>query len=377
IIFDITVLFSFRMNFFALLDKLFNFPESFFPIGISLFTLSAVGYLIDVYEGRIKAEINFIRFGLFIMMFPKLLMGPVISYDNFIHIVKKKKITMNELGAGLNIFIKGLAKKVIVADTLFSLYSAIKSCEIRNISAVSAWLGIISYILCLYFTLSGVSDMGTGIARCFGFQFQQSFNYPIFSSRIHFFTTKWHIHVVHWFRKYIVRPLASKMTKSNINILVYIFVWLLIGFWYKFSLNGVIWGILMGMAIAVEDKIKKVKMLKSTGIIYTFLVTTVLAVFLSENNISDSLYYLFAMIGGNRIFADSLTAYLLKSYIVILLAAMYASTDLFKSTIERLYKTRFRWVALIVSPLIMVLTLAVCTAIISYTGSSEMILIQL
>ena len=377
IIFNVTVLFSFRMNFFTLLDKLFNFPESFFPVGISLFTLSAVGYLIDVYKGRIKAEINFIRFGLFIMMFPKLLMGPVISYDNFIHIVKKKKITMNELGAGLNIFIKGLAKKVIVADTLFSLYSAIKSCEIRNISAVSAWLGIISYILCLYFTLSGVSDMGTGIARCFGFQFQQSFNYPIFSSRIHFFATKWHIHVVHWFRKYIIRPLTSKMTRNNINILVYIFVWLLVGFWYKFSFNGVIWGILMGMAIAVEDKIKKVKMLKSTGIIYTFLVTTVLTVFLSEKNISDSLYYLFAMIGGNRIFADSLTAYLLKSYIVILLAAMYASTDLFKSTTERLYKTRFRWVALIVSPLIIVLTLAVCTAIISYTGSSEMILMQL
>lgn len=377
IILNTAVLFSFRTDFISLINKPLSFPENFFPVGVSLFTLSAVGYLIDVYKGRIKAEINFIRFGLFIMMFPKLLMGPVISYDNFIRIVKKRKIALNELGAGLGTFIKGLAKKIIIADTLFYLYSAIKSCDIKNLSAVNAWLGIISYILCLYFTLSGISDMGTGIAKCFGFQFQQSFNYPLFSSRIHFFATKWHIHIVHWFRKYIVRPLTSKLTKNNVNILVYISVWLLVGFWYKFSLSGIIWGILMGTAVAVEDKIKKVKMLKSTGIIYTFLVTTVLAVFLSENDISGSLHYLFVMIGGNRIFADSLTLYFIKSYIVILLVAMYASTDLFKSTTERFYRTRFRWAALIISPLIMVLTLAVCTSLISYTGSSEMILMQL
>lgn len=377
IIFNTAVLFSFRMDFFAFLNKPFNFPENFFPVGISLFMLSATGYMIDVYKGRIKAEINFIRFGLFIMMFPKLLMGPVISYDNFIRIVKKRKITMNELGAGLNIFVKGLAKKIIIADTLFSLYSAIKSCDIKDISTFTAWLGIVSYILCLYFTLSGISDMGTGIARCFGFQFQQGFNYPLFSSRIHFFAARWHIHIVHWFRKYIVRPFISRLTRHYINILIYIFVWIFVGFWYKFSLNGIIWGILMGVAIAVEDKIKKVKMLKSTGIIYTFLVTTVLAVFLSENSVSDSLHYLFAMIGGNRILADSLTAYLLKSYIIILLTAMYASTDLFKSTIERLYRTRFRWVVFIISPLVMMMVLAICTALISYTGSSEMILMQL
>ncbi|MCM1133123.1 MAG: hypothetical protein NC340_06590 [Ruminococcus flavefaciens] len=377
IIFDIVSLLAFRTEFFSWIQKPFSFPDGFFPIGISLFTLSATGYLIDIYKGRIRAEINFIRFGLFIMMFPRLLLGPVVSYDNFIKILRKRRIRLSELGNGMELFVKGLAKKVIVADTLFMLYSAIRSIDIKNLPVVTAWLGVIAYMLCLYFTLSGISDMGCGISYCFGFRFPQSFNYPVFSSRIRYFSAKWHIQIVHWFRKYAVQPFRSVINAKYINGFISVSVWTLLGLWYGFSAGSTLWGLLMGLAVIIEGRIKNIKMLKSTGIIYTFLATTILMTFLSCGSIGDSFRYIWAMLGGNRIFADSLTSYLVKSYIIILLTAMYMATDLFRNTVNRINRTRFRIVVSVLSPVILVILFAVCTSLISYTGSSENILIQL
>lgn len=375
IMFNVLSLFAFRTEIFSVLIKPFGFPENFFPFGISLFALSATGYLIDVYKGRIKSEINFIRFGLFIMMFSRLLMCTVISYDNFLKIWRKRKIRMNELGTGMGLFVKGLAKKVIVADTLFMLYSAIKSTD--NIPVLTAWIGAVAYLMCLYFTLSGISEMGTGISYCFGYTFPQSFNYPLFSSRIRHFSAKWHIQVMQWFRKYAVYPFRKVIKAKYINIFMTFFLWVLMGFFYTFSLNGIIFGLLMGLGLLIESKLKNIRMLKSTGIIYTFLVITILSVFLASGSISEAFCYIWAMIGGNRMFADTLTAYFIKSYIIIFLVAMYASTDLFRNTINRINRTRFRFVILVFSPVVTVLVFALCTALIAYTGSSENVLIRL
>lgn len=377
ILFNLISLFAFRTDIFSVIPESLGFPYDFFPVGISLFTLSATGYLIDVYKGRIKAEINFIRFGLFIMMFPRLFMCTVVSYDDFLKIWRKRKIRLTELGTGMELFVKGLTKKVIVADTLFMLYSAIKSIDVRNLSVLTAWLGAVAYVLCLYFTLSGISEMGIGISCCFGYSFPQSFNYPLLSGRIRHFSTKWHIQVVQWFRKYVLDPFRSLINAKYINVFISVDLWILMGFWYTFSLNGIMWGFLIGIAIIIESKLKNIKMLKSTGIIYTFLVITISMVFISCESTGESFHYIWAMIGGNRMIVDSLTAYFFKSYIIVLLVAVYVSTDLFKNTINRINGTRFRFLTLIIFPVLTVILFAVCTAMISYTGSSENILIQL
>ncbi len=375
ILFNMLSLFAFRTEIFSVLIRPFSFPESFFPFGISLFTLSATGYLIDVYKGRIKAEINFIRFGLFIMMFSRLLMCTVISYDSFLKVWRRRKIRLNELSTGMGLFVKGLAKKVIVADTLFMLYSAIKSTN--NIPVLTAWIGAVAYMMCLYFTLSGISEMGTGISYCFGYGFPQSFNYPLFSSRIRHFSAKWHIQVMQWFRKYAVQPFRNVIKAKYINVFMIFLVWILMGFFYTFSLNGIVFGLLMGFAVIIESRLKNVRMLKSTGIICNFVVITILSVFLSSESISEALRYIWAMIGGNRMVADTLTAYFVKSYIIIFLVAMYASTDLFRNTVRRINRTRFRFITAVFSPVVTVLVFAVCTALIAYTGSSENVLIRL
>lgn len=377
ITFDIAAVFIFRISCFSWITSALRFPDGFFPIGISFFTLSSIGYLIDVFTGKIKAEKNVIRFSLFIMMFPRLLMGPVLRYDIFARILRSRKYGMPELSKGFSIFIKGLAKKVIAADTLYSMYMAVKAADLKSISAGTAWLGAAAYLLCLYFTLSGISDMGTGIGYCFGFRFPQSFNYPMFSSRIRYFAAKWHVQVIHWFRKYITRPLTSRVNNRHISKLVFILAWALAGYWYGFDLSSAVWGVLMGAAIIIENKLSNSKMLKATGIIYTFILTTLFAVFLMGDSVSDSLEYVLAMLGSNHALADGLTVYLLKSYLVVMLMTMYASTDLFRNMMLRSEITRIRTTLRAISPVSMVIVLIICTALIAYTGSSGMLIMQL
>ncbi|MDO4862713.1 MAG: hypothetical protein Q4A05_00980, partial [Ruminococcus sp.] len=169
--FDIFALFAFRTARFSAIYRALRLRDGFFAVGISLFTLSALGYLIDVYYGRVRAEKDLVRYSLYIMMFPRLLMGPVLRYDTFTRIMNSRRSGIRELGKGLTVFIKGLAKKVLAADTLYALYIAVRSYDTRDMSAVTAWLGIVAYVLCLYFTLSGIADMGVGIGYCFGFRF--------------------------------------------------------------------------------------------------------------------------------------------------------------------------------------------------------------
>lgn len=375
--FDIFALFAFRTERFSVIYRALRLHEGFFPVGISLFTLSALGYLIDVYNGRLRSEKSIVRYSLYIMMFPRLLMGPVLRYDAFKRIMNSRRSGIQELGKGLTLFIKGLAKKVLAADTLYALYIAVRSYNTREMSAVTAWLGIMAYVLCLYFTLSGVADMGVGIGYCFGFRFPQSFSYPMFSSRIRYFAAKWHVQVIHWFRNYVTKPFATSMKNRYLNKLIFIGAWTIAGFWYGFTVSAALWGALMGTAIVVENKLRKSRMLKATGIIYTFLLVTVFSVFLASGTVSDGLEYLLAMIGGNRSLTDGLTLYLLRSYLVVLLVTMYASTDLFRNMLVRPRKQFLRRVFSALTPAVMVLLLAVCTALISSSGSSDMLLLRL
>ncbi|MDE5772567.1 MAG: hypothetical protein K2I06_13240 [Ruminococcus sp.] len=375
--FDIIMIFIFRTESFAFLRKNFHIPEEFFPVGISFFTLSAIGYLIDIYKKHMRAERDLIKFGLYIMMFPRIIMGSVIRYTTFRKMLRSHKCDLSEIGMGFTIFVKGLVKKVIAADTMYMLYNAVKSVDVWEMSALNAWLGMTAYLLCLYFTLSGFADMGIGVGYCFGFRFPQSFNYPVFSTRIRDFAGNWNIQIICWFRRYFSKPLCELGRGHIYKKIVFILVWCAVGFWYRFDTNGLLWGFFIGLSIVIEKLIWRMKLLKATGIIYTYAVTMICAVFLSGENVSYSLRYLLAMLGGNKVFADSQTLYLLKYYIVLLLICMYFSTSLFRNMLMRSGKTKLKIVMEILSPLITVVLLAVCTALISYNGSSGMILMTL
>lgn len=377
ILFDVLMLLAFRSGYFSYIRDLMRIPGNIFPLGISLFTLSAIGCLADVYSGHVKADKNFIRFSLFIMMFPRLIMGPVMSYDSFALAMRRKRVNLSEIGAGITVFVKGLAKKIIIADPLFTLCYDVQSTERGGLSAASAWMGAAAYLLCLYFTLSGFSDMGTGIGRCFGLKFPNSFNYPIFSGKIRIFASKWHIQAIQWFRKYITRPLSSNTENRLISKLIFIGVWTLAGFWYGASAGAAFWGMLMGTAIVIENSSRKLKFIKSNGMIYTVPLIVIFSVFLACGDITYAWSYLRTMAGGSGILADSVTAYLFRSYIAVFLIAVYASTDLFKNMITRIKKSRYGFVLTVISPVAVLALLVICTAMMSYSGRSDDMIIRL
>ncbi|MDE6784832.1 MAG: hypothetical protein K2J26_05615 [Ruminococcus sp.] len=329
----------------------------------------------EIYRGEVRADMNIIRFSLYLIMFPRLIFGPLMSYSGFAAALRRRRMNIMEIGRGLSLFVKGLGKKVIAADSLYALYRAVVSTNTGNLSLVSAWIGVISYVLCLYFTMSGFSDMSTGLCRCFGFRFPSGFNYPMFSGKIRFFAAKWQVQAVHWFRRNITRPLTALVDNPRLNKVIFILVWAIGGFWYRFSVSSMIFGFLMGTAIIIENRFRNLKFMKSNGILYTSFAVILMSVFLMSDGISDSFRYLWAMAGGNGIIADSLAAYFARYYIVVLLASVYASTDLFKNMVVRAEKSRFRWAVYIFSPAVSLLLLMVCTALMSYSGSSGLLLL--
>lgn len=372
---DMLMLFVFRARLPGILKS--SFAESSFPLGVSFLSLSVMGYLMDVYRGKCNAERNIVSFCLYTMYFPRLIMGPLLRYDIFRKAVRSRDPSLEEIGVGMSLFVKGLAKKVLAADNLFMMYNAVRSVEISKLSALSAWLGALAYVLCLYFTLSGFADMGTGISYCFGIKLVQSFNYPMLSSRIKFFASKWHMQLICWFRRYISRPLKTLTEKPWLRDLIFVFSWCMAGFWYKFDLGGLIWGAMIGGAMLLESKIIKKKILKATGMIYTFLLVQIFGVFLAGDSAAGSLHYIIVMFGGTRQLADSFTIYLLRSYLVILLVSVYASTDLFRNMMMRTGGAVIRKVITAATPFIVTAVLLICTVFMSYSGSSEMILMQL
>lgn len=377
ILFDIIMLLSFRADYFSYLHGFLRLPSEVYPLGISLFTLSAVGYLTDIYKGNIRADKNFIRCSLFIMMFPRLIMGTVVSYDIYLTAMRNRRFNISELGEGITIFVKGLAKKVIIADRLYMLCSAVGAISYSKLSAASAWLGIAAYVFCLYFTLSGLSDMSCGLCRCFGIRISNSFNYPMFSGRIRVFYSKWHIQVIQWFRKYITAPLSSMINNAYVGKLIFIMVWTATGMWYSFSTGGALWGLLIGISIVLENSFTKFRRIRTNGIIFTMFAITLISVFLASESISGGLGYIAVMFGGNGNLADSLSVYLLKYYIVILLVAVYCSTDLFKNTLVRIRDTKFGIIISAAAPLTVILLLAASTALMAYSGQSGTMIIRL
>lgn len=374
---DLLMFFMFRTDLLNVFRDRLHIPSEFFPVGISFITLTAVGYLVDIYKKRMRPEFDFIKFALYMMMFPKIIIGPVIRYNTFRKMLNDRRTSLCDTGTGLTLFVKGLVKKVIAGDTMYMLYMAVKSVDIWKMSAVNAWLGMTAYLLSLYFTLSGVADMGIGVGYCFGFRFPQSFNYPVFSTKIRDFASNWHVQIIYWFRRYMSKPLCELCKSRVCKKIIFISAWCAVGLWYRFDVNGLVWGGLIGLTVVLEKYLRHFRLLKVTGIIYTYVITIICTVFLSGDSMKQSFNYLLVMLGGNKIFADSLTLYLLKYYIVLLLLCMYFSTSLFRNMLMRSGKTRLKTVMSVLTPVITLVLFILCTILISYSGSSEITLLKL
>lgn len=222
------------------------------PIGISFFTFHGLSYVVDVYRKQANATKNIIDLGLYIAFFPQLIAGPIIKYHDIEKEIKDRQFILSDVHEGINRFIRGLAKKIILANNFALVSDSIFNEDITNLSSPAAWVGIICYTLQIYFDFSGYSDMAIGLAKMMGFHFKENFNYPYIAQSIQDFWRRWHISLSTWFKEYVYIPLGGNRKGNSRMLFNLLMVFILTGLWHGASYNFLIWGLIHGGFIILE-----------------------------------------------------------------------------------------------------------------------------
>ncbi len=324
-----------HMNFFGL-DFL---PMNLLPIGISFFTFQSMSYTIDLYLGKIKVQKNPITFAAFVTLYPQIVAGPIVRYDDIAAELDSRRIDLDLIYDGIVRFITGLGKKVLLANGIGQLWETASATAPDELSVLTAWLGIIGYTLQIYFDFSGYSDMAIGLGKMMGFHFPENFNYPYLSKSISEFWRRWHMTLGAWFRSYVYIPLGGNrkgMARTVFNLAV---TWLLTGVWHGASWNFILWGVLYGVMIILE-KLFLGKLLEklpaAIGWLYTMLLVVLGWVLFASADLSSAFGYIGAMFGGSGVLCDNTAIYLLLNYGILLVVGIFAATDAWKILIERL-----------------------------------------
>ena len=227
------------------------------PIGISFFTFQAMSYIIDVYRNETKAQKNPFHLGLYISSFPQLIAGPIVRYNQVAEQITSRSHSFKMFAGGVERFIYGLSKKVLIANPMAAMADRIFAADYTQLSPELAWLGLICYMLQIYFDFSGYSDMAIGLGRMFGFKFPENFDYPYISRSIQEFWRRWHISLSGWFRDYLYFPMGGNrgtIAQTYRNLFT---VFILCGLWHGASWNYLLWGLYHGVFLALERKVLK------------------------------------------------------------------------------------------------------------------------
>ena len=195
-------------------------PQTALPIGISFYTFQTLTYVIDVYRGTCAAQRDFSKYLLYLSMYFQLIAGPIVRYTDVEKEIEVRNISFENASSGVQRFICGLAKKVIIADTAAEIVKMYMDADISNLSTVAAWLGSFMYIIQLYFDFSGYSDMAIGLGKIFGFKFPENFNYPYISKSVSEFWRRWHMTLGSFFRDYVYIPLGGNRKRVFFNLFV-------------------------------------------------------------------------------------------------------------------------------------------------------------
>ena len=216
-------------------------PSLTLPLGISFYTFQTLSYTIDVYREDVPVRKKFIPFATYVTMFPQLVAGPIVRYSDIHTQLDERHESLALFGEGTEIFLMGLAKKVLFANTIGVLWDTVKTMPFNESSMLTAWLGIIAFTFQIYFDFSGYSDMAVGLGKMFGFELMRNFDYPYLSKSVTEFWRRWHISLGSWFREYVYIPLGGNRKGLSRQILNLFVVWFLTGLWHGASWNFVYW----------------------------------------------------------------------------------------------------------------------------------------
>ncbi|MED2970923.1 MBOAT family protein [Fictibacillus sp. B-59209] len=322
----------------AMLGTGIDIPKIPLPLGISFFTFHAISYVIDVYHKE-KAQKNPINLALYIAFFPQLIAGPIVRYHTISDQLKMRFETFQRFAYGTKRFIMGLGKKMILANGCAYVADHIFAQNPGSMSTSLAWIGIIAYSLQIYFDFSGYSDMAIGLAKMFGFDFLENFNYPYISRSISEFWRRWHISLGSWFRDYVYIPLGGNRTGEMRTYWNLFIVWMATGIWHGASWTFIAWGLYYGAFIMLEKAFLG-KLLKQLPrfIQHSYAVFIVIIgwVFFRSETFSYAYAYIQTMFGFNGTgLWDTHVSYYLTQYGVVILLAIIGSTPLLKLLIDK------------------------------------------
>jgi len=247
------------------------------PIGISFFSFQKLTYAVDVYQHKHKPFKSLSHYLLFIVMFPQLIAGPIIRFHDIADQIESRKYSLNNIYDGFIRFVIGLAKKVLIANTLSIYADIVFDGNIIDLNSTEAWVGLLAYTFQIYFDFAGYSDMAIGIGRMLGFKFPENFNSPYISQSITEFWRRWHITLGTWMKDYLYIPLGgNRVNKKSRLYFNLIFVFFISGLWHGAAWNFVIWGLYHGTFL-ILDRIFLLKILKKLpkiiSILFTFLIS--------------------------------------------------------------------------------------------------------
>jgi len=307
------------------LAYLFNFRKMklniLLPLGISFFSFQMISYLVDVYRKE-KAIRNPIDLGLYICFFPQLIAGPIVRYKDIKEYldVKYRKVDFDRIADGIIRFCVGLSKKVLIANNFGGIVKVAFDMNVTH-SVLFYWLGAIAFTLELYYDFSGYSDMAIGLAKVFGFNIQENFNYPLAAKSIKDFWKRWHISLSSFFKDYVYIPLGGNKCSKRRHIFNLMFVWFLTGLWHGASWTFVLWGVLYGIFILIEEKVSfKGKLWGVIQRVLTLLIVLLLFVIFNSNGLDSAFKYILSMFGiGVEHFIDYAFVYHFSNYFLLLL----------------------------------------------------------
>lgn len=255
------------------------------PIGISFYTFQILSYVIDLYRGNVAVQRNPFRLLLYVSLFPQLIAGPIVRYQTVESELTQRRASLDDIQEGTFRFIRGLAKKILIADNVARLSDAIYGVYGNALSDTFApdctgttalWIASLAYTLQIYFDFSGYSDMAIGLGRIFGFHFLENFNFPYISRSITEFWRRWHISLSGWFRDYVYIPLGGSRCSTSRRAVNIMAVWMLTGFWHGAAWNFILWGLYYGFILmaekAVLDRMGKKTVTSLWGWAYAFIV---------------------------------------------------------------------------------------------------------
>jgi len=334
--FHLGILFVFKyLSFVAqelglMLNRDFSWLQIALPIGISFFTFQLISYILDIYYGRAKAQESLLNVALYIALFPQLIAGPIVRYEYIEKQLVERRESMELFCEGMQDFIYGLGKKVLLANYLAQIADNLFDAG-TGIAVLAAWLGAVAYTLQIYFDFSGYSDMAIGLGKMFGFVFPENFNYPYISRSATEFWKRWHISLGAWFRDYVYIPLGGNRVGKLRWIFNLLVVWTLTGLWHGANWTFLCWGLFYFLLLLVEDQLSFVDKLGVFAHIYALVAIIISFVIFRAPSLAEGVQYIEVMCGLSKAYLiDEVCLYYFSNGLTVLLLGLVFSMPLIK-----------------------------------------------